>query len=65
MKHSFQIRINNNIHNVAEMEEALLVSEVPKEAPKKSGTALKYKSSSYAIAPNMRKQLFEIENQMT
>ncbi len=114
-KHSFTMRVSNNIHNVASLDEVEMTQEwteqekiaikaspitstpppkkeedgkseekktegdkktkeskpeviVPeqkfetKEKKKKSFSAIKFTSSSFALAPNQRKEFFEMEN---
>ena len=52
-KISLVLKVSNNIHNVAVLDEAELLQEMADK--KKTSTKLKYKLSSYALAPAVRR----------
>jgi len=66
IKYGIVLKVSNNIHNVAVLDEAELYQEwqEDKKTKKSSTTKLKYKLSSYALAPAVRKKFIEIERQM-
>ena len=65
LKYSIVLKISNNIHNVAVLDEAEFIQEWHEDKKSmKSITKLKYKLSSYALAPTVRKKFIEEERKM-
>ena len=62
VKGSLVLKVSNNIHNVAVLDQAELISETSDK--KKVSTKLKYKLSSYALAPAVRRSFVELEQKL-
>jgi len=61
------MKVSNNIHNIPILDEAEVITEYAGErkgAVEKSSTKLKFKLSSYALAPADRKKFRELEQGM-